>query len=705
MPAKKIAILGGGVAGLTTAFMLTDTPEKRAAHDVTIYQMGWRLGGKCASGRGPNGRIEEHGIHLFGGGYYNALAMVSKCYDELNTDQRGWSRTFDAAFERQYFTLFWDGPAGARIRNQADLPGNPLAPGDGNRFRTIVGMVGGLIDTVQKLITRDFEPGGAFAILPNPFAGILGTGFPVDSLMSLVDGFRREIASPGGSAGTALTILGDLADWIGDYCNPDSLAFALLPEPVLTRLRIAYAFANFALGLTRGVVSDLLIAGKTFDVLDEQETGFADWLRRHGVREETLGMSFVQAPLGILYAYPSGDPTKPDMGAGAYLHWNLRTFAYLGAPFWFFDGGTGEILIAPLYEALRRRGVKFEFFRKVERLALSGDKSAVAAVHMQVQVTPKTAPYQPLMTVGDLACWPSEPLYDQLKEGATLRASGANLESYWSDWQPAGTQVLNVGVDFDVLVFAISLGAVPHLCGELLAHKPEWRQMVEHIPTLQTQSLQIWMNRTSNQLGAAVHPIHQDTALACGFAKPFDGIVDFSPLIRLETWPDSNKPKALWYFSDILPDAGEPPPPFNDTGYPARRQRQVRSNALRFLDSHIGRLLPAATRADGGFDFGRLALQDTVTELRGQARIDHQYVRANIDPAERYVTSPARTTKYRLKAGNTGFSNLVIAGDWAYTGLNVGCVEATVMSGKLASHAICADPPIDEIIGYNPPTR
>ena len=53
---KKIAILGGGIAGLTTALHLSATPELRAQHEITIYQMGWRLGGKCATGRGPAGR-------------------------------------------------------------------------------------------------------------------------------------------------------------------------------------------------------------------------------------------------------------------------------------------------------------------------------------------------------------------------------------------------------------------------------------------------------------------------------------------------------------------------------------------------------------------------------------------------------------------------------------------------------------------------
>src|SRR5258708_34088627 len=84
-PRTKIAILGGGVGAMTTAFMLTDRPELRDRFDVTVYQMGWRLGGKGARGRNDarNQRIEEHGPHFFLGFYSNAFWLLQKCYREL----------------------------------------------------------------------------------------------------------------------------------------------------------------------------------------------------------------------------------------------------------------------------------------------------------------------------------------------------------------------------------------------------------------------------------------------------------------------------------------------------------------------------------------------------------------------------------------------------------------------------------------------
>src|SRR5262245_13910979 len=78
----RVAVLGGGCAGMTTAFELS-RPEHRGRYAVTVYQLGWRLGGKGASGRGVADRIEEHGLHLWMGFYENAFMLMRQCYEEL----------------------------------------------------------------------------------------------------------------------------------------------------------------------------------------------------------------------------------------------------------------------------------------------------------------------------------------------------------------------------------------------------------------------------------------------------------------------------------------------------------------------------------------------------------------------------------------------------------------------------------------------
>ena len=57
---RRVAILGGGVGAIAAAWALSD-PAARERVEITVYQLGWRLGGKGASGRNAAQaqRIEE----------------------------------------------------------------------------------------------------------------------------------------------------------------------------------------------------------------------------------------------------------------------------------------------------------------------------------------------------------------------------------------------------------------------------------------------------------------------------------------------------------------------------------------------------------------------------------------------------------------------------------------------------------------------
>ena len=96
----RIAVLGGGVAAMTAAFELSRTDELRQKYEITVYQMGWRLGGKGASGRAEgNGRIEEHGLHVWFGFYDNAFNMIKEVYKEANRPPSQPLATFEQAFQ------------------------------------------------------------------------------------------------------------------------------------------------------------------------------------------------------------------------------------------------------------------------------------------------------------------------------------------------------------------------------------------------------------------------------------------------------------------------------------------------------------------------------------------------------------------------------------------------------------------------------
>ena len=42
-----------------------------------------------------------------------------------------------------------------------------------------------------------------------------------------------------------------------------------------------------------------------------------------------------------------------------------------------------------------------------------------------------------------------------------------------------------------------------------------------------------------------------------------------------------------------------------------------------------------------------------------------------------------------------------MAGDWVYTGINIGSFEGATMGGKLASYAVCGYPTMEQIPGYS----
>jgi hypothetical protein len=86
-------------------------------------------------------------------------------------------------------------------------------------------------------------------------------------------------------------------------------------------------------------------------------------------------------------------------------------------------------------------------------------------------------------------------------------------------------------------------------------------------------------------------------------------------------------------------------------------------------------------------------------ERAGPERFDSQYWRANVNPSDRYVQSLPGTARYRLAPDDTGFDNLVFAGDWTQCGLNSGCVEAAVISGLLAAAVVERRNPRRPIIG------
>jgi uncharacterized protein with NAD-binding domain and iron-sulfur cluster len=215
--------------------------------------------------------------------------------------------------------------------------------------------------------------------------------------------------------------------------------------------------------------------------------------------------------------------------------------------------------------------------------------------------------------------------------------------------------------------------------------------MVDGVPTVQTQALQLWMHLTSTQCGHDAGTLTPTTELPCvsAFVKPFDTYVDMTDIKEFECWTADDDVQHLAYFCTTLPDAAVIPPPGTDPAFPDREHTRVRKNALAFIKNDLPVIFPNTKRGVGSFNWDMLV---DVAGRKGEQRLDGQYFRANIDPSALYVLSPPAAIRARLKPEDSKFDNLFLAGDWTFTPMNSGCVEAATMSGLRAAQALSGKP-------------
>src|SRR5215472_131333 len=151
---QKIAVLGGGIGALAAVWSITNEPGWPENYAITVYQVGWRLGGKCASGRNQEiaARIEEHGLHIFLGFYENAFRLVRQCYAELGREPGEPLATWQDAFKPHSLIVLQE-----RIDDQwkpwtFEFPRNDALPGDGGPRATNGDFVRQLLRHVPRLV-------------------------------------------------------------------------------------------------------------------------------------------------------------------------------------------------------------------------------------------------------------------------------------------------------------------------------------------------------------------------------------------------------------------------------------------------------------------------------------------------------------------------------------------------------------------------
>ncbi len=726
----EVAIVGGGCAGLTAAFELT-RPELDGKYHVTVYQLGWRLGGKGASGRGLANRIEEHGLHVWLGFYENAFRIMRDCYSELERDPRKCpiSKWQDAFFQGSFVGVADKGASGEWLQwttlfpAAPGLPGDPLGPDNPFTIKGYVTRTTALLRTlVAGVETRrketpleqptdrdaDGDSGSVDAILRRSKRllkyGVLGTTAGFAQAAAVLEVFMQSL--PSFPQNHVLEVLREVT-----HASRGRLEkFAHDDDETRYMWEIIDLVVAILTGIVRfGIATD----PRGFDAINDYEC--REWLKVNGASDASLDSAFVRGLFDLAMAYPGGDVNRPALAAGQAIRGALRMFfTYRGALFWKMRGGMGDIVFAPLFEVLKKRGVSFEFFHRLENVGMfdsnqlaPGERGYVKTLEFDVQAhveaprdsqsESETAPqYQPLVDVNGLPCWPAAPDYTQLANGESMRTSGRDFESFW-DRSKVGSKTLRVGRDFDFVVLAIGVGAIPYVCRDLVERDARWRDMVKHVRSVPTQAFQIWLRESMNDLGWSLPPVSLSA-----FAKPFDTWADMSHLVPCENW--HTPPASIAYFCSVLADTDEPPDR-NDAEYPRRRHAEVRANAIEFLNHHVAGLWPKAVDATQAFRWNLLVDPEerNAPDHGNESRFDSQFWTANVNPSDRYVLAPPGSLQYRISPLDNTYDNLTIAGDWTACGFTEGCVEAAVMSGRLAAHAIAKSPALGDIIGYDHP--
>lgn len=674
--AERILILGGGPAAMVAAFELSE-PSLAGRFEITVVQQGWRLGGKCASSRnaGAAYRNEEHGLHVWFGFYENCFATMDRVYRAHGAPP--YPTIWDAFFARNQ-TVLGSGPRGNPDRWSVPFPRRPGRPGDGTPIASPVNLVAYLFNAVVSVAKQAVV--GARANTPS-LAGkallatieleidVLAAGIGLLTPDALVD--RLAAVAVSSSGARAVDQAADLFDRL-------IRAVSGAPSPVNQLLEIADIGRAILLGLFDP--RDRAMQDNDLDVLDKYE--FSAWLREHGCRPQSLDSTFVRGVYEAFFEYDGGDRTRPTYAAGTAVRVMLRTgLGYKGDVLYLPRDGFGEVLMAPLYEVLKARGVKFKFFHRVLSLEPDGPGQRVERVVLsrQVNLAPPRTEYSPLegTTIGGktVTFWPHEPTWGQILGGKPV--SNPDYESYW-DGTSVGTEVLTAGVHFEKIVLGIPVTALREVAAPLAAVRGSWRAVIDTLRPVPNIAMQVWADVTTATLGWDPPP-----ALDAG-PVPFSVWTEMNPTLANEDWPAGTGPLSLHYLCGVF-DSDLVYRPRSASSTTAEAIAEARRAAITFLETEAAEIWP------GAFAPGRVfrweTLHDPLNRYRTD-RLDAQFIKPNVDPSEVTHLSPPNSTELRFYAGDTGFDNMVVAGDWARTGINSACVEGAFMAGRQAARAL-----------------
>jgi uncharacterized protein with NAD-binding domain and iron-sulfur cluster len=574
-PPIRVVIVGGGPAGVAAAFWLT-APEQKNRYQVTLYTQGWRLGGKCASGRNhsEDDRIEEHGLHMLMGCYQNAFATLRACYDAWMPPPGSPISTWTQAFlpQRQVTLMEQDGPGVSWAPwDFANLPQMPGEPGDGYgagpidaaaaaapMHALVLKMADWLEQSVgaQKLIE-----GGADAI---EALRAVGAQKLIEGGADAIEALRAPLVNPDdevtkhkikvletANEQLRVAIQGKTKRW-EERRGAVPLAF---PDSSVSR-PVILANLGFAMGL--GYLRDIALQGEgAYDKLNALD--FRAWLKTCLAFSETLAAAPIRAIYDLAFAYPggnAGDINAGSIAAGVTFRFVMEiAFGYRNAPLWKMAAGTGDTVFTPFYQVLEARQPGcVKFFSRLADMSVGAD-GRIQSIDISIQAVTNGAPYKPLVPVKNFPCWPNQPDWRQLQNGSVLQGANVDFESSFCTVSVGPPQTLRVDQDFDLVVLAIPPAAILKTPASFTQGSAAWKTALQGSSSVATQSLQLWMSATVWELGWTL-----GTTVLTAFAEDYDSWGDMSHLLAMERWSGPNAPQAVGYFVGCLPVPQQPPP-------------------------------------------------------------------------------------------------------------------------------------------------
>src|SRR5437870_7518153 len=417
----RVVILGGGMAALTAALELSEGRWRDRFEQLTVYQRGWRLGGKGASSRGPNGRIEEHGLHMLLGYYDETFDVMRRCYEELDrsrSNPRCPILTWDdavAPVSRVGLTVSEGDRWIPWVASFSTSPGRP-GKDDERPPRTVFDFVVRslrLLSDFHRSLVEPSTPGGSVYLssspTPRPARGIAAAnvavalrGAGLTGLALLLRVLRRIEGLEGADLAPS-----QLEEALAPIVGPLSAAAksVVASDPGARR---TYELVELVAASLAGVVAGrLLTRSDGFAAINHLD--YREWLLQNAIDPAVLDAPLLRGMYDLVFGHEGGDPSRPRFSAGVGFQLASRMlFSYSGSLFWKMQAGMGEAVFAPLYQVLRARGVQFRFFHRVDALRLGEDGCSVDAIEVGVQAEPARGAggYEPLVRVRELACWP-----------------------------------------------------------------------------------------------------------------------------------------------------------------------------------------------------------------------------------------------------------------------------------------------------------